>query len=192
MPGQEIPKRIRDDKGDSRRRNSWMNNFILIGFMGSGKTEVGKRLAKRLGYTFMDTDLLIEEKTGKSISDIFSKDGELFFRDIETLILTELSGINEHVISTGGGIVTKKENILLLKKTGFIIWLKASPETILKRVGSETHRPLLKVDNPLEKIKKLMSQREQSYSEADVTIDTDGLAVDDIVNNIIRQSAGWK
>src|SRR3990170_4632253 len=99
-------------------------NIILTGFMGSGKTEVGKRLAKRLGYTFMDTDLLIEEKTGKSISDIFSKDGELFFRDIETLILTELSGINEHVISTGGGIVTKKENILLLKKTGFIIWLK--------------------------------------------------------------------
>ena len=169
-----------------------MNNFILIGFMGSGKTEVGKRLAKRLGYTFMDTDLLIEEKTGKSISDIFSKDGELFFRDIETLILTELSGINEHVISTGGGIVTKKENILLLKKTGFIIWLKASPETILKRVGSETHRPLLKVDNPLEKIKKLMSQREQSYSEADLTIDTDGLEVEDIVNNIIRQAAGWK
>jgi len=192
MPGQEIPKRIRDDKGDSRRRNSWMNNFILIGFMGSGKTEVGKRLAKRLGYTFMDTDLLIEEKTGKSISDIFSKDGELFFRDIETLILTGLSGINEHVISTGGGIVTKKENILLLKKTGFIIWLKASPETILKRVGSETHRPLLKVDNPLEKIKKLMSQREQSYSEADLTIDTDGLEVEDIVNNIIRQAAGWK
>ena len=192
MPGQEIPKRVRDDKGVSRRRDSWMNNFILIGFMGSGKTEVGKRLAKRLGYTFMDTDLLIEEKTGKSISDIFSKDGELFFRDIETLILTELSGINEHVISTGGGIVTKKENILLLKKTGFIIWLKASPETILKRVGSETHRPLLKVDNPLEKIKKLMSQREQSYSEADLTIDTDGLEVEDIVNNIIRQAAGWK
>ena len=192
MPGQEIPKRIRDDKGDSRRRNSWMNNFILIGFMGSGKTEVGKGLAKRLDYTFMDTDLLIEEKTGKSISDIFSKDGELVFRDIETLILTELSGINEHVISTGGGIVTKKENILLLKKTGFIIWLKASPETILKRVGSETHRPLLKVDNPLEQIIMLISKREQSYSEADLTIDTDGLEVDDIVNNIIRQAAGWK
>ena len=160
--------------------------------MGSGKTEVGKRLAKRLGYTFIDTDLLIEEKTGKSISEIFSRDGELFFRDIETLILKELTGINKHVISTGGGIVTREENILHLRKIGFIIWLKASPETIFKRVNTETHRPLLKVDNPLEKIKRLMSQREQSYSEADVTIDTDGLAVDDIVNNIIRQSAGWK
>ena len=160
--------------------------------MGSGKTEVGKRLAERLGYTFIDTDLLIEKKTGKSISEIFSNEGEQSFRDTETLILEELSGINDCVISTGGGIVTREKNILQLKKTGFIIWLKASPETILKRVGSETHRPLLKVDNPREKIKKLMSQREQSYSEADLTIDTDGLEVEDIVNNIIRQAAGWK
>ena len=131
-------------------------------------------------------------KTGKSISEIFSRDGELFFRDIETLILKELTGINKHVISTGGGIVTREENILHLRKIGFIIWLKASPETIFIRVNTETHRPLLKVDNPLEKIKRLMSQREQSYSEADLTIDTDGLEVEDIVNNIIRQAAGWK
>ena len=155
--------------------------------MGSGKTEVGKRLAKRLGYTFIDTDLLIEEKTGKSISEIFSRDGELFFRDIETLILKELTGINKHVISTGGGIVTREENILHLRKIGFIIWLKASPETIFKRVNTETHRPLLKVDNPLEQIKRLMSQREQSYSEADLIIDTDGLEVDDIVEVIISK-----
>ena len=155
--------------------------------MGSGKTEVGKRLAKRLGYTFIDTDLLIEEKTGKSISEIFSRDGELFFRDIETLILKELTGINKHVISTGGGIVTREENILHLRKIGFIIWLKASPETIFIRVNTETHRPLLKVDNPLEQIKRLMSQREQSYSEADLIIDTDGLEVDDIVEVIISK-----
>ena len=162
-------------------------NIILTGFMGSGKTAVGKRLAKRLGYTFLDTDLLIEEKTGKSISDIFSKDGEDYFRDIETLILTELTGINDHVIATGGGIVTRKENIRRLRELGFIIWLKASPETIFKRVSTKTHRPLLKVDNPLEQIKRLMSQREQSYSEADLTIDTDGYEVDDIVNIIIKK-----
>src|SRR3990172_10237311 len=164
-------------------------NIILTGFMGSGKTAVGKRLAKRLGYTFLDTDLLIEEKTGKSISDIFSKDGEDYFRDIETLILTELTGINDHVIATGGGIVTRKENIRRLRELGFIIWLKASPETIFKRVSTKTHRPLLKVDNPLEQIKRLMSQREQSYSEADLTIDTDGYEVDDIVNIIINKTA---
>lgn len=153
--------------------------------MGSGKTEVGKRLAKRLGYTFIDTDLLIEEKTGRSISDIFSKDGEHSFRAIETSILKELTGLNEHVISTGGGIVTREENIQYLTNTGFIIWLKASPENIFKRVCSETHRPLLEVDNPLEQIKKLLSQREQSYSKSDLTIDTDGLDVDDIVNVIM-------
>ena len=165
-------------------------NIILTGFMGSGKTAVGKRLAKRLGYTSLDTDLLIEEKTGKSISDIFSKDGEDYFRDIETLILTELTGINDHVIATGGGIVTRKENIRRLRELGFIIWLKASPETIFKRVSTKTHRPLLKVDNPLEQIKRLMSQREQSYSEADLTIDTDGLEVDETVDIIIKKVAG--
>lgn len=169
-----------------------MKNFILIGFMGSGKTVVGKRLAKRLGYTFIDTDILIEENTGKSISDIFSHDGEQSFRDTETQILTELSGLSEHVISTGGGIITKKENRERLKNIGFIIWLRASPETIFKRVSTENHRPLLKVDNPLEQIKRLMSQREQSYAKSDLTIDTDGLEVDDVVNKIIRQAAEWK
>lgn len=162
-------------------------NIILTGFMGSGKTEVGKSLAKRLGYTFIDTDLLIEKKTGKSISDIFSNDGEPFFRDTETQILKELSEINEHVISTGGGIVTREENILQLRRIGFIIWLRASPETILSRVGHETHRPLLNVDNPIEQIKMLMSQREQSYSKVDLTIDTDGLEVDEVVNIIIKK-----
>lgn len=167
-----------------------MRNVILTGFMGSGKTEVGRRLAKRLGYTFIDTDLLIEEKTGKSISDIFEKDGEPFFRDTETQILEELSGINKHVISTGGGIVTREENILRLRETGFIIWLKASPETIYKRVSTETHRPLLRVENPLEQIKSLLSLREQYYSKADLAIDTDGLEVDEIVDIIIKKVAG--
>lgn len=167
-----------------------VKNIILTGFMGSGKTEVGKRLAKRLGYTFIDTDLLIEEKTGKSISEIFSRDGEPFFRATETLVLEELSGVKEHVISTGGGIVTRKENILHLKKIGLIIWLKASPETIFNRVSTETHRPLLKVDNPLEQIISLMSEREQSYSSADLTIDTDRLEINEIVDIIMKQVAG--
>ncbi len=165
-------------------------NIVLTGFMGSGKTEIGKRLARRLGYTFIDTDQLIEEKTGKSISEIFDKDGELFFRDTETQTLEKLTGINGYVISTGGGIVTREVNILHLKKIGFIIWLRASPETVYKRISAETHRPLLKVDNPLEQIKKLISQREQFYSKADFTIDTDLLDVDEIIDIIIHQIAG--
>lgn len=167
-----------------------MRNIILTGFMGSGKTEVGKMLAQRLGYTFIDTDKLVEEQEGKSISDIFREDGEPYFRDIEALILKDLSGLEGHVISTGGGIVTREDNILNLKKTGLVIWLKASPETIFKRVSSETNRPMLKVDNPLEQIKKLLSMREQFYSRADLSIDTDGLEVDEVVDIIIKKVAG--
>ncbi|MCC7201128.1 MAG: shikimate kinase [Nitrospirae bacterium] len=165
-------------------------NIILTGFMGSGKTAVGRSLAGRLGYAFTDTDLLVEAKTGKTINEIFETDGEAFFRNQETMILEELTGVNERVISTGGGIVTKEENIIKLRKIGFIIWLKASPETVYNRVCDENHRPLLKTDNPLEQIKRLMSRREQAYSKADLTIDTDGLEVDDIVDIIIEKAMG--
>ncbi len=158
--------------------------------MGSGKTEVGKRLAERLGYAFLDTDKLIEEKTGKSISEIFREEGESAFRELETEVIKNLSGITGHVISTGGGIVVREENILSLKNIGLVIWLKASPETIFKRVGAETHRPLLNVDDPLEQIKKLLFIREQFYSRADVSIDTDGREVDEIVEIIMNKVEG--
>ena len=92
-----------------------MKNIILTGFMGSGKTEVGKRLAQRLGYAFLDTDKLIEEKTGKSISEIFREEGESSFRELETEVIKNLSGITGYIISTGGGIVIREENILSLK-----------------------------------------------------------------------------
>jgi shikimate kinase len=163
-----------------------MKNIILTGFMGSGKTEVGKRLAQRLGYAFLDTDKLIEEKTGKSISEIFREEGESSFRELETEVIKNLSGITGYIISTGGGIVIREENILSLKNIGLVIWLKTSPETIINRISSETHRPLLNVDNPLEQIKKLLSIREQFYSKADVSIDTDGLEVDEVVKVILN------
>jgi shikimate kinase len=162
-----------------------MKNIILTGFMGSGKTEVGKRLAQRLGYVFLDTDKLIEEKTGKSISEIFREEGESSFRELETEVIKNLSGITGYIISTGGGIVIREENILSLKNIGLVIWLQASPETIINRISSETHRPLLNVDNPLEQIKKLLSIREQFYSRADVSMDTDGLEVDEVVKSIL-------
>lgn len=162
-----------------------MKNIILTGFMGSGKTEVGKMLAQRLGYAFLDTDKLIEEKTGKSISEIFREEGESSFRELETEVIKGLSGITGYIISTGGGIVIREENILSLKNIGLVIWLKASPESIFKRISPETHRPLLNVENPLEHIKKLLSIREQFYSRADFSIDTDGLEVDKVVKAIL-------
>lgn len=162
-----------------------MKNIVLIGFMGSGKTETGKRLAEKLGYTFMDTDSIIEKKMGKSISEIFREDGEEHFRGLEAGVVKELSGKRGCVISTGGGIVVNRENILNLKKDGLMVWLKTSPETIYERVKSEHHRPLLRAEDPLQEINKLLSIREPLYTEADLTIETDGLDIEKIVGMIV-------
>lgn len=158
---------------------------MLIGFMGSGKTEIGKRLAGRLGYTFIDTDSIIEKKAGKSIPEIFHEDGEEHFRVVETEVVQDLCGRRGCVISTGGGTVLNRENILELKKHGVMIWLKASPETIYERVKSEHHRPLLQVEDPLQEINKLLQIREPLYAKADITIETDGLDVEKIVGMIV-------
>lgn len=162
-----------------------MKNIILIGFMGSGKTRVGKRLAERLGYHFIDTDHLIEEKTGKAIRDIFKEEGEEYFRTLETGVVKDLSNIEGCVVSTGGGIVIREENMTGLKKIGLVVWLKVSPETVLKRVGPDTTRPLLMVDDPLSGIKRLLAEREESYKKADVSINTDDLDVEEIIENIM-------
>src|SRR3990170_8688482 len=162
-----------------------MKNIVLIGFMCCGKTEVGKILADKLGYTFIDTDSIIEKKMGKSISEIFHEYGEEHFRGLETGVVKELSGIRGCVISTGGGVVINRENILNLKKDGLMVWLKASPKTIYERVKSEYRRPLLRVENPLQEINKLLGIREPLYAEADITIETDGLDVEEIVGMIV-------
>ena len=158
-----------------------MKNIVLIGFMGCGKTEVGKILADKLGYTFIDTDSIIENEMGKSIAEIFHEYGEEHFRGLEARLVKELSGMRRCVISTGGGMVIHRENLLRLKKDGFMIWLKASPETIYGRVKSEYRRPLLRVENPLQEINKLLGIREPLYAEADITIETDGIDVEKIV-----------
>lgn len=171
-----------------------MKNIVLIGFMGSGKTVVGKRLAKRLGYIFIDTDKIIEDRSGKSITEIFRQYGESYFRELEARLVKDLSGIEGHVISTGGGIVVNRENILSFKKHGFMIcWLKASPETIHNRIKNQTHRPLIDVENPLNEIKRLLATREKLYAEADISVDTDGMEADKIVDIIVdaySKSAG--
>jgi len=162
-----------------------MKNIVLIGFMGSGKTVVGRLLADRLGYKFIDTDKIIEERIGKTISDIFNDEGERYFREIESNIVKELSELSGHVISTGGGIVLNQDNLTCLKKSGLTVWLKASPESIHKRVVSESHRPLLNVKDPLKKIKRLLNLREKFYSKADISINTDDLDIEKVVENII-------
>lgn len=163
-----------------------MNNIILIGFMGCGKTTVGIRLSYHMRRAFLDTDRLIEKKQGKEISEIFAKEGENSFRDMETQMLQELVE-TEHgkIISTGGGLPVRAENRKLLKKLGSVVYLKLKPETVYERLKEDTKRPLLQCEDPLQKIRTLMAEREAAYAEAaDVVIQVDNKEFETIIKEI--------
>lgn len=146
--------------------------IVLIGFMGAGKTSVGKRLAERLGIPFVDTDARIEQKTGQSISAIFAEQGEMAFRAIETAMLKELAAEPAAVIATGGGIVTQEDNWPLLKALGWVVHLYAPTEALFLRVNRQNHRPLLQTENPRESFESLYQAREALYRQADFVLDT--------------------
>jgi len=155
--------------------------------MGSGKTAVGNLLAHRLGFEYLDTDELIEKQAGASIGQIFSQKGEEYFRDLETQVLKSLENKDNLVVSTGGGMVLRQENVKILKKLGSLVLLWASPEKIYERVKEEPYRPLLKVADPIAKIKELLKLREPIYKKAaDFVIDTSGLKVGQVAEEIIK------
>lgn len=162
-------------------------NIVLIGFMGTGKSEVGKELAKMLGYEFVDTDELIERREGIPVSEIFDKCGEPYFRKIESEIVEEVSIMENVVISTGGGAVVRSENRMNLKRNSITICLTASPEVIYERTRGYDNRPLLKTDDPYMRIKELLKEREPYYSEADIKIDTTQLETQKVVEMIMRE-----
>ncbi len=163
-------------------------NVALIGFMGVGKTAVAEALAKKLNREFVELDLLIERKTGKSIAEIFQQDGEIAFRELEIEVTKEIAKEKYLVIACGGGIVLNKINIDRLKKEGIIVHLTASPRAILKRVSEEGQRPLLEVDNPTLTISELLSFRKPFYERAaDITIDTTKLDINSVVEQIISK-----
>lgn len=159
-------------------------NVVLTGFMGTGKTEVGKALAEKLGYEFLDTDELIEKRVGLKISEIFEKFGEPYFRKIESEVVEDVSKLNKKVISTGGGVVLKSENMENLSKNSIIINLRASPEEIYNRLKDKDDRPLLKKDDVLGEIKKLLEVRKKFYERCDYYIDTDGLTTQEVVEKV--------
>jgi len=159
-------------------------NIILTGFMGVGKTSVGTRLAKDLGYVFVDTDELIEADQKTTITEIFSNFGETYFRDVETRIITRLLENEGQVISTGGGAVIRDENRKAFRENGVVICLTAHPESIYARIRHETHRPLLQVPDPLAKIRELLAARDPFYRQADFVIDTSERSVDDVIAEI--------
>jgi shikimate kinase len=163
------------------------SNIALIGFMGVGKTAVGRALAKRLGKKFVEMDALIERKAGKTIPAIFREDGEVAFRELEIEITGEVSRGKDTVIACGGGIVLNQINIERLKQESRIVYLTASPDIIIKRTSSRAGaRPLLDVADPAKKVAELLKFREPFYRRAaDITINTSRRSIDRIVVEII-------
>lgn len=160
-----------------------MKSIVLMGFMGAGKTTLGKALAKDTKILFQDTDELIEKEQGKKISEIFAEEGEQAFREMETRLLESLQGQQKsRILSIGGGMPLKQENRELLRKLGVVVYLKASKETILERVSKNQNRPLLAGEDLEEKVSRLMEEREKIYLEtAHQVMDTDGKQITQIL-----------
>ena len=161
-------------------------HLVLIGMMGAGKTSVGKRLARRLGWRHVDADKRIERTTGRTIAEIFADDGEAGFRAIEHDVLETLLRLpGRTVVSTGGGAVLSPSNCALMRERGSVVWLRARPETLLARVGSGNGRPLLSED-PDEALRRIAAERQSAYaSAAHFVVDVDGCTADQVADAVL-------
>ena len=144
-------------------------SIYLIGMMGTGKTTTGQKLAPRLNYRFLDTDILIEKVMGQSVRDIFTSRGEAAFREIESQVLAETASYTRNVVATGGGIVLKQTNWSYLHH-GLVIWLDAPVEVLVSRLVRDNTRPLLQVDDPITTLQGILEQRQALYEQADIRI----------------------
>lgn len=165
--------------------------LILTGFMGVGKSCVGRQLARSMQRRFIDLDAEIVARDGRSINDIFAQDGETFFRVFESGCLKDLVSGGANVLATGGGTVISAENRALMRTNGVIINLFAPFEMIFKRLSGSAHRPLCSGKDAEIRLKKLFAEREQFYSDADIRIDTDGKSVEDIAAEILAALKGF-
>lgn len=169
------------------------DNIYLIGFMGTGKSTVSKSLAKLLGYGEIDTDVWIVRQQNKSIAEIFEKQGEDAFRDMETSLLQELQKEKHKIISCGGGMAMRTENVTLMQKNGVVVLLTAQPETILERVKNDQGRPVLNGNMNVKYIQRLLAQRSPFYQAAgEVVVPTDHRAPDDIAQEIKKNLEFFK
>lgn len=150
-----------------------MKNIYLVGFMGTGKSFVGRILAKRLKLYFYEMDTELERRAGKKVAQIFAQDGENVFRVMETNLLNEIALKTSMVVSCGGGVVCSETNIAIMKRNGIIINLNSSAEKVYERINGDATRPLLQVENPLEKIKELMAKRAPFYARADYQVSSE-------------------
>jgi len=166
-------------------------NIALIGFMGAGKTTVGRILAERLGLRFVETDDLVERMAGKTIPRIFEEDGEETFRRLEAEAVRKAAAMEGVVISCGGGVVLRRENVEALRNTCVVVYLKTSPEEAYRRTAGDEGRPLLKVEDRMKRIRELLSAREPLYeSSADIVVETDGLTPTEVADRVIEAVRG--
>lgn len=172
------------------------DNIILTGFMGTGKTQVGRRLAKRLGWPFVDTDLVIERELNISIRQLFAEKGEAYFRQQERLVIARVCQYQRHVIATGGGAIVDPANAQQFKNSGLVVCLTSAPEVIFARVQGNTDRPLLQAEKwkgsrddssfePLTTIQTLMASRADAYARAQIAIDTSQQSVEQVVAAVL-------
>ncbi len=164
-----------------------LRNLSLVGFMGTGKSTVGQQVAALLQFQFLDTDVLIEERAGKTIPAIFAENGEPTFRQLERDIVTQLEEKSSIVIATGGGLACNPDNLASLKKHSLVVCLWAAPETIWRRVRNQTHRPLLQDPDPQAKINRLLTEREPHYRNADVLVSTEFRSAREVAHQICHQ-----
>ena len=174
---------------DAAQNHDLPENIVLVGFMGSGKSTVGRMLARQLRFRFLDTDKLVEERAHMAIPEIFAQHCESYFRKCETGVLESLHGIRQHILATGGGIVTVQGNIPLLRSLGLVVLLKADPEEIYRRVSRNSERPLLQVEDPRKRVLEMMAVRQPLYeSAAHFHVDSTRLRHEDVTAKILAEA----
>lgn len=166
-------------------------HIILVGLPGSGKTSVGQAVATRLGRTFLDLDLEIERREGRTITEIFAQEGEGYFRKKERALTEELREVGNMILSPGGGWVTDPDTVALLRPPGRLIYLRVRPETILRRLGPQrSTRPLLMRPDPLGELKRLLAQRQGAYEAADHLVNAELVDLQTVINKVAELASG--
>jgi shikimate kinase len=164
-------------------------NLVLIGFMGCGKSSVGRRLSGLTGHRFLDTDELVVQSEGRNIPEIFSRNGEDYFRDVEQRSLEKLVGVCGIILSTGGGLVLRPANRQTLKRIGIVAWLDASPDALFERATRSGRRPLLQTENPRKTFDELFSLRRELYNlTADFRVDSTRLSHDEVAQMLLDEA----
>lgn len=164
-------------------------NLVLVGFMGTGKSTIGRQVARKLGFQFLDMDHVIVEREGAPVAQLFAERGEQAFRDLESAALRSLGHLNRVVVSTGGGAVVREENRTVLRELGFVVGLTASEEVIYERVSRNQKRPLLQTEDPRATIRALLAARAGAYrAAAQVEVDTSALTPAQVVERIVEEA----